>query len=113
MIDRRTHRRVHSNLPCKLYLTRRCRYVAATIADLSPVGALVRLAQAAPIEAGQRVVVGIPGPTTPGLIRRDRMREATVVRVSGAGAGGLLEVGLKFVEMLPVGAEPAVNRRAA
>ena len=115
MTDRRTHHRVHSPLPCKLFLYGRGRYVAGTIADLSTGGVLVRLAQTTPIEPGQRVVVGIPAADSPGLIRRERMREATVVRVSERGSGQLLEVGLQFIEALPMvtDAAPTVNRRAA
>ena len=108
--DRREQPRTHSSLPCKLYLPDRGRYVAATTSDISTTGALIRVAGSTLLKPGQRVVVGIAAPDSPGLLRHDRMRQAVVMRVQG-GNEGLAAVALRFTEALATA--PAPTRRAA
>ena len=108
--DRRAQPRSPSSLPCKLYLPGRGRYLAGTTSDISVSGALIRVASATGLEAGQRVLVGIAAPDSPGLLRHDRMRQAIVMRVEATG-DRLAAVAFRFTDT--IACAPASSRRAA
>ena len=108
--DRRAYPRMHVTLPCKIYQPGRGRYVAGTTSDLSAWGAVICLAESTHVQPGERVVVGVATTESPGLVRRERMRQATVLRVERAPGQPAL-VAVRFAEALEVA--PPATRRAA
>lgn len=104
--ERRRTRRVIVERPVKLCrFGSEARYFAGRTYDLSAEGALIELDQPASLGPGQMVRLAIALHRQQGLVRREQMREATVVR--SLVHGGRPRVAVRFADAI------ALQRREA
>lgn len=93
-VERRRHERAAVERPCKLLHAPSLRYLSARTRDLSPGGALLELSRQREIAVGDRVDVLVDWAAR-GLVNRDAMLRATVVRL-GERDGDYQRVGVAF-----------------
>jgi len=111
-LERRAHRRLNLERPCKLYVPRAARYVTGSTWNLSHTGALVQLASPPPLEPGDRLYVGVALKRRQAVLTASEMVEATIVRVVPTADDGLA-VALRFLEEPQQATATTTYRRAA
>ncbi len=109
--DRRAHERVNLADPCKLFDPRSGKYVPGTVWNLSGGGALIEVNRPICPELGKPLYLGIALKRRQGILLRDEMSPARVVR-SQETADGRSTLGIQFTD-LSIAASPIQINQAA
>jgi hypothetical protein len=102
--DRRRHPRLAISRACKMFDDRSVRYRAGVTANMSRGGALIRMHQRCSLEPGDPVYIGVAPSGRHGLMSREEMIHAEVVRIDDEDFTGQT-VAVRFLslaETLPV-----------
>ena len=102
--DRRRHPRLAVSRPCKMFDDRSVRYRSGVTTNISRGGALIKMHQNCSVEPGDPVYLGVASSGRHGLMSRDEMIHAEVVRIDADDPAGPT-VAVRFVELactLPV-----------
>ncbi len=97
--DRRRHARTNLARPCKLFDPRSGKYIPGTVWNLSDGGAYLEVSQSIQPEQGDSFYLGIAVKRRPGLLQRDEMFRARVVR-SQQSSDGRFTLGVQFTDRL-------------
>ena len=108
--DRRSHKRTNLARPCKLFDPRSGKYMAGTVWNLSDGGAFLEVSRPIGAEQGDSFYVGIAVKRRQGILHRDEMFRARVVR-SQQSSDGRVTMGVQFSDRLA--AESGVEIRQA
>ncbi len=111
-LERRIHRRLSMERPCKLYIPRVGRYLTGCTWNLSAGGVLVQLDQGAPLEPGDHLYVGVALKRRQAVLSATEMVEADVVRVVPTADDGVA-LALHFLEEPHESTASTTYRRAA
>lgn len=109
--DRRDGPRVSLSRPCKVYDPKSGKYIAGTTRNVSAGGLSMVAFKSLPLEAGDRLYVGITKKRRQALLKSDEMVEIEVVRALASTAGDTA-IGAKFVGEHPMIDLPAFRRAA-
>ncbi len=97
--DRRSHERTNLARPCKLFDPRSGKYIPGTVWNLSDGGALLEVNRPMRAEEGDSFYLGIAVKRRQGLLQRDEMFRARVVR-SQQSSDGRFTLGVQFTDRL-------------
>ena len=109
--DRRSHERTNLARPCKLFDPRSGKYIPGTVWNLSDGGALLEVNRPIHAEEGDSFYLGIAVKRRQGMLHRDEMFLARVVR-SQASAEGRSTLGVQFTDRF-IGSNPVQIKQAA
>lgn len=109
--NRRAHERVNLADPCKLFDPRSGKYVPGTVWNLSDGGALIEVNRPICPELGELLYLGIAVKRRQGILLRDEMCPARVVR-SQRTAHGRSMLGIQFTDRLTEAIPIQINKAA-
>ncbi len=97
--DRRSHERTNLARPCKLFDPRSGKYIPGTVWNLSDGGAFLEVSRPIGTDQGDSFFVGIAVKRRQGILHRDEMYRARVVR-SEQSSDGRFTLGVQFTDRL-------------
>ena len=109
--DRRSHERTNLAQPCKLFDPKSGKYIPGTVWNLSDGGAYLEVSRRIRAEEGDSFYLGIAAKRRQGLLQRDEMFLARVVR-SQESAEGRSTLGVQFTDRF-IGSSPLEIKQAA
>lgn len=109
--DRRSHKRTNLARPCKLFDPKSGKYISGTVWNLSDGGAYLEVNRQIRAEEGDSFYLGIAVKRRQGMLHRDEMFLARVVR-SQESAEGRSTLGVQFADRF-IGTIPVEIKQAA
>ncbi len=109
--DRRAHERMNLARPCKLFDPRSRKYVPGTIWNLSDGGALIEVNRPICPDLGELLYLGIALKRRQGILLRDEMCPARVVRLKRT-VDGRSTLGIQFTDRLTEASPVQINQAA-